>query len=217
MNIASLFLRAARRHGARPALALGADVLCSYGELARQGAVVAGQLRGTLGLAPGDRVALVMRNLPDYVLLLLAGWHAGLTMVPVNAKLHPRELAYILDHSGARVCFASADLIDAVAPLAGELAGLRVIEVGSRDRGPAGSAHGRHVPLRRVGSHAFACRREGASRDAMMTYVREGPESLDGILADLDAAWPNTAGQPLPPVAATCAPSDPQALPNGPP
>ncbi len=133
MNIASLFLRAGRCHGARPALALGAEVLCSYGELARQGAVMAGQLRGTLGLAPGDRVALVMRNLPDYVRLLLAGWHAGLTMVPVNAKLHPRELAYILDHSGATVCFASADLIEAVAPLAGELAGLRVIEVGSRE------------------------------------------------------------------------------------
>ena len=34
---------------------------------------------------------------------------------------------------------------------------------------------------------------------AMLTYVREGPDSLDEILAELDAAWPNTAGQPLPP------------------
>jgi long-chain acyl-CoA synthetase len=74
-----------------------------------------------------------MGNLPDYVELLLAGWYAGLTMVPVNAKLHPRELAYILGHSGARVCFASADLIGAVGPLADELADLRVIEVGGRE------------------------------------------------------------------------------------
>jgi len=75
-----------------------------------------------------------MRNLPDYVELLLAGWYAGLTLVPVNAKLHPRELAYILDHCGARLCFASADLVAAVASVADRLAGgLRVIEVGSRD------------------------------------------------------------------------------------
>ena len=133
MNIANLFVRAARGHGAQPALALGDDVLCSYGELARRGAVIAGQLRAALGLAPGERAALVMGNLPDYVELLLAGWYAGLTMVPVNAKLHPRELAYILGHSGARVCFASADLIGAVGPLADELAGLRVIEVGGRE------------------------------------------------------------------------------------
>ena len=117
MNIATLFVRAGRAHGERPALALGPEVLLSYAELVRQGAVVAGQLRGRLGLASGDRVALVMRNVPEYVLLLLAGWYAALTMVPVNAKLHPRELEYILGHSGARVCFVTPDLIDAVAPL----------------------------------------------------------------------------------------------------
>ena len=36
---------------------------------------------------------------------------AGLVAVPVNAKLHPRELAYILEHSSARLCFASPDLV----------------------------------------------------------------------------------------------------------
>ena len=35
-------------------------------------------------------------------------WHAGLAAVPANAKLHGAELGYILEHSGARVCFASA-------------------------------------------------------------------------------------------------------------
>ena len=44
-----------------------------------------------------------MKNVPEYALLLLAGWYAGLIMVPANAKLHPRELEYILGHSGARV------------------------------------------------------------------------------------------------------------------
>ena len=135
MNIATLFLRAGRTHGERPALALGPEVLLSYGELVRQGAVIAGQLRGRLGLAPGDRVALVMRNVPEYVSLLLAGWYAGLTMVPVNAKLHPREFDYILGHSGARVGFVTPDLIDAVGPLAAD------------DRGPGAGPRGRQRRL----------------------------------------------------------------------
>ena len=134
MNIATLFVRAGRAHRERPALALGPAVLLGYGELVRQGAVIAGQLRGRLGLAPGDRVALVMRNLPEYVLLLLAGWYAGLTMVPVNAKLHPREFEYILGHSGARLGFVTPDLVDAVAPLQANLETLeRLVEVGSAE------------------------------------------------------------------------------------
>jgi long-chain acyl-CoA synthetase len=134
MNIASLFLRAGRAHADLPAVALGPEVLLSYGQLVRRSAVLAGRLREVLGLAPGDRVALVMKNVPEYVELLLAGWYAGLTMVPMNAKLHPREFEYILGHSGAKVCFATPDLVAALSALEGGLDGLaRVIEVGSRD------------------------------------------------------------------------------------
>ena len=127
-------MRAGRAHAERPALALGADVLLSYGQLVQRGAVLAGRLRAAFGLAPGDRVALVMKNVPEYVELLLAGWYAGLTMVPANAKLHPRELEYILDHSGARVCFVTPGLIEAIAPLEHSVEGLeRIVEVGSTE------------------------------------------------------------------------------------
>ena len=50
---------------------------------------------------PGDRVAIVMRNRPEYLEALFAIWHAGLVAVPVNARLHRDEFAYILEHSGA--------------------------------------------------------------------------------------------------------------------
>ena len=53
-------------------------------------------------------------NTPEYLEALYAIWHAGCVGVPVNAKLHPAELNYILDHSGARVCFASSDLATAI-------------------------------------------------------------------------------------------------------
>ena len=52
-----------------------------------------------------DRVALVARNHPGYLEAMFACWWAGLVAVPVNAKLHPRELAWVLDDSGARWAF----------------------------------------------------------------------------------------------------------------
>jgi long-chain acyl-CoA synthetase len=58
-------------------------------------------------LNTGDRVALAMKNCPEYWEVLFACWHAGLTPVPMNAKLHPKEFEYILGDSGADVCFLS--------------------------------------------------------------------------------------------------------------
>ena len=72
-------------------------------------------------MTPGVRVAIAMSNCPEYVEVLFAIWYAGLTAVPINAKLHQREFAYILDHSGAKVCFVSLDLAETIAPLTGEI------------------------------------------------------------------------------------------------
>jgi len=71
---------------------------------------LAGALRSQLHLRPGDRVAIAAKNSADYFEALYAAWHAGLAAVPANAKLHGAELGYILEHSGARVCFASKGL-----------------------------------------------------------------------------------------------------------
>jgi long-chain acyl-CoA synthetase len=110
MNIALWLERAGLSHGGRPAIGYGTRVVRSYGELAQRAARLAGALRSQCGLAPGERVAIFAKNSPEYMEALYAIWTAGLAAVPVNAKLHGRELAYILDHSGARVCFVSADL-----------------------------------------------------------------------------------------------------------
>ncbi|MEL6963959.1 MAG: class I adenylate-forming enzyme family protein, partial [Pseudomonadota bacterium] len=138
MNIASLFVRNGKTLAEQPALAEGTRILLNHGQLAERAARIAGHLVNTLGLEPADRVALIMRNCPAYLELLVAGWYAGLTMVPVNAKLHQQEFAYILDHSGARLCFATSDLIDEVAPLADDIPSLgQVVEVGAADLGTA--------------------------------------------------------------------------------
>jgi long-chain acyl-CoA synthetase len=64
-------------------------------------------LRQRFDLEPGERVAIVAKNSPDYLELMFGIWHAGLAAVPANAKLQGRELAYIMEHSGARICFTS--------------------------------------------------------------------------------------------------------------
>ena len=130
MNIASLFARAGKTLSERPALALGDAVILNHGRLVAKAAAIAGHLREKHGLRPGDRVALLMKNSPAFLELLVAGWYAGLTMVPVNAKLHRREVAYILEHAGARLCFVTPDLAEVAAPLADAIESLdQVIEI----------------------------------------------------------------------------------------
>src|SRR6185369_11227435 len=115
MNIASWLARAGLSHPGLPAVGQGSRVTQSYGALAQRAARLAGALRA-LGLKPGDRVAIVAKNCIEYLETIYGIWHGGFAAVPANAKLHGRELGYILEHSGARVCFASAGLDEEVAP-----------------------------------------------------------------------------------------------------
>ncbi|HEY6822054.1 MAG TPA: class I adenylate-forming enzyme family protein, partial [Burkholderiales bacterium] len=114
MNLAHLLLRSARRLPDRPALAVGKRAVLTYRELARRVSCLSFSLKNKYGLKQGDRVALAMRNCPEYYEVLFACWHAGLTAVPMNAKLHPKEFAYILEDSEAKLCFVTPDLESSV-------------------------------------------------------------------------------------------------------
>jgi long-chain acyl-CoA synthetase len=114
MNLVHLLLRSARWLPERPALAQGRSVVRSYRQMAERVARLAGGLTKKLNLKSGDRVALAAKNCPEYYEILFACWHAGLTAVPMNAKLHAKEFAYILENSGAKACFVSPDLEAAV-------------------------------------------------------------------------------------------------------
>ncbi|MFQ6004502.1 MAG: AMP-binding protein [Woeseia sp.] len=112
MNIATHMIRAGRAFGDHPSIARGATTLSSYGDLAHRVSCVAGALRRECKLDPGDRVALILGNCPEYLELLYAIWHAGLVAVPINAKLHSKEFAYVLDNSQSRLCFVSPEIVD---------------------------------------------------------------------------------------------------------
>jgi long-chain acyl-CoA synthetase len=116
MNLALWLERAGLSDGDRPALGLGSRVVRRYAEVAGRAARLAASLRHRFALRPGERVAIAAKNSPDYLELMFGIWHAGLAAVPANAKLHGRELGYILEHSGARACFASDGLDTEMAP-----------------------------------------------------------------------------------------------------
>lgn len=134
MNVAQLLLRSATVFPERPAVLLGEQVLLDYRALAGRVACIAGYLRNTLRLAPGERVAIFMSNCPEYLEVLYGIWWAGLVAVPVNAKLHPREAAYILENAEASCLFVAADLAPEMVPLATAVASVkRVFTPGTKE------------------------------------------------------------------------------------
>jgi long-chain acyl-CoA synthetase len=114
MNLVQLLIRSARWLPERPALALGAKPVRSYGEMARRVAALGSGMRTKLNLQAGERVALAMKNCAEFYEILFACWHAGLTAVPMNAKLHAKEFAYILENCRAQACFVDDALAAAI-------------------------------------------------------------------------------------------------------
>ncbi len=134
MNVGNLLVASARSFGASPAIAWGSSVCCSYQEFLLRAAKLATGLSAYFGGTPGGRVAIMAKNCPEYMEVMWAAWLAGLCIVPVNAKLHAREVAYILGNAGAKLCFASDDLAATLGAVAAESTPLdRIILIGSKD------------------------------------------------------------------------------------
>jgi fatty-acyl-CoA synthase len=119
-----LFLeRAARVYGTRTAAVYGRRRF-TFAELGVRVRRLAGGLRRA-GLRPGDRVAFLAPNVPALLEAHFGVALAGGVLVAINTRLNAAEVAYILDHSGARLLFVDAEL---AAPLAPIRAGLRTVE-----------------------------------------------------------------------------------------
>ena len=89
------------------------DQTISKGQLLRYAAGFAAALSGN-GVRPGDRVALYLQNVPEFVVALLGIWRAGAIAVLVNPMNRQRELELILNDSGARALVCMADLVPVV-------------------------------------------------------------------------------------------------------
>lgn len=86
----------------------------TYRELAEAVSGVAASLRAS-GIQPGDRVAYLMPNLPEMLIAQFAVPLAGAVLVSVNTRLSDEEIAYILNHSGAKLLVTDSAFLPAVA------------------------------------------------------------------------------------------------------
>jgi long-chain acyl-CoA synthetase len=102
MNPADWVVQAARKAPGDPALFAGARVLADQAGFAARIAGFAGRLRAA-GVGRGDRVVIFAPNAPEWLVALFGIWWAGAAAVPVNAKLHPAEAAWIAADAGARL------------------------------------------------------------------------------------------------------------------
>ena len=140
MNLFTLLDQAARRFPQHGAVYRGVLPVRTWAALRDRALRLAGGLERRH--PPGTRIAIFSENCPEYIEALFACWAAGLAAVPMNAKLHPREAADILQDSGAAAVLASPALAGALAGApgpSGAEAGIVVIGAADYDRLAGGS------------------------------------------------------------------------------
>jgi long-chain acyl-CoA synthetase len=116
------------------------DERWSFGDVMAHVDALGATLAGEYGVRPGDRVAIAMRNYPEWVVAFAAITSIGAVSVSLNAWWTTEEADYALRDSGSRVVIADRERLARIAPL---LAGLdcRAIVVRSEGPLPAGAAH----------------------------------------------------------------------------
>ncbi len=114
LNLASIVRSSARRHPDRIALVVG-ERRITYRELDGAARRFAGALQG-LGVEPGKHVALMLPNVPQFVIAYFGAHYAGCPVVPLNVLLTANEVAYHLRDSDAVALVAWEGMLEAAAP-----------------------------------------------------------------------------------------------------
>jgi acyl-CoA synthetase (AMP-forming)/AMP-acid ligase II len=109
MNIASHLTRMSAAFPDQCAIAVGETPCYSWRALGAAAAALANGLSRRFGISKGSYVVICMTNSPEYVVLFYALWRIGAVAVPVNVKLHEKELGFIVGHSGAGLVVATGD------------------------------------------------------------------------------------------------------------
>ena len=124
MNTATLLLQAATWHPEQIAVRCG-DRAITYATFARRAARLGRALR-ELGLETGDRVAIVQHNGVELLETVYGSLLAGMAVVPINMRLHPREIAYIANDSGCRAIVHTPEFNAGLAAVVADMADVAV-------------------------------------------------------------------------------------------
>ena len=132
MNLSRILQSVARAMPERPAIS-APGVSLSYAQLEAQVSAIAGALRSRHGLSAGQRIGIWMENCTELYPVLFGAWRASLGAVPINNKLHPKELQWILQNSDAKLCVVTPELAEKLAELPAGTPLPPIVVTGSRD------------------------------------------------------------------------------------
>src|SRR5262249_33414554 len=90
----------------------------TYAQFATRIALAARALKSSLGVARGDRVAILAANHPDYLVLLYACARLGAMLVPLNCRLATPEQMFILTDASVKALVVEETFADIITPLA---------------------------------------------------------------------------------------------------
>ena len=141
LNLFVLLDQAAARFGDRGAVYHGERQLHTWAELRGRALRLAGSLRQ---LGPGARIAVASENRPEIIELMFAVWAAECVYLPINYKLHPREMQQILDDAGAALVFASPKIAAELTPVTDvpvEVIGGRCVRIAAQRRAGGSAVH----------------------------------------------------------------------------
>ncbi len=197
MNIAEWLAATAKLRPEAPALLTGFDLDADYGTFARRAAAIGAGLSRDHGISPGDRVALFASNCTPYLECLYGIWWMGAVAIPINAKLHGREAAWICRDAGAKLAFVSDDTIDALTEARGDLPpSMKLLSLDSATYRAMREGEGAPVPLQReVDDLAWLFYTSGTTgrpKGVMLSHGNLVAMSMC-YLADVDPATPNDA------------------------
>jgi long-chain acyl-CoA synthetase len=158
------------------------DERLTFAEHYRAVATLAHALIDQFGVTKGDRVAIAMRNLPEWVIAFWASIAVGAVVVPLNAWWTGPELAYGLSDSGTALVFVDEERRERILPHLDDIPDLRVMVVCCEEHDPAGG--------RRVATGAQVDRRDGPPLPVIPFTDVTGPhgpyDTLPEVLIDPD-------------------------------
>lgn len=134
-NLHSAFWAAIDAAPDRPAIFWGADTL-TYDELGQLTANAIARLSAAGAVGPGDRVALWLKNRPEFIVCLFASLSVGAVVVPVNTFYKAPEAAHLLNDCGATVLITEAAFREGAEHCAAGNPSLRVVDVEELRGGP---------------------------------------------------------------------------------
>ncbi len=144
MNLATAFSDCAQQHSRKTAIYFGEKEI-SYEALLAQSLAVGTWLESQLGVKPGDRVALWLKNCPEFAAAVFGILQADGVVVPINTFLKPPEVAYVLEDAGIDILICDGELgahFPALAAGRPRLKMLTIEDFGSLPAGATGPAFG---------------------------------------------------------------------------